>query len=137
MPPRTANPVFGREVARTSGQDARSVIESPPGYTATGNLVLRVGRETDSEAWIRTERVVLSMDESRELTKQIIDTNVLDDDSLAEIVDACLKTLNDRAGDVPQSPDDSQREDLLDEREAGLKRVCDAWDEIREDYRGA
>lgn len=111
--------LFGREL-NTGVYDRQRILIETPAITRSGTTTMRIAHETYGSDHVTIDgNVVLTMDETRELALKLLDMS-LSSDSIAEIVDACLRKLNERAERLGDSDN--------------ISRVCDAWDEIREDY---
>lgn len=61
--------IYGSRIG--TGGRLRSVIEEPE-ETASGNVVLRVGKEQVGGYWTQTEYVVLEPEEAREYGEKIL-----------------------------------------------------------------
>ena len=74
---------LGLQVSRSEWVPFRSVVSGPE-VTASGNIVLRVGRE-HADGWSQTEHVVLTPDEAHTLVGAI--STALQADDIAALVE--------------------------------------------------
>lgn len=62
---------YGLQVDASEYQPMRSVLTSPE-RTASGNIVLRAGREISATSWERTEHIVLTPEEAQNLAHHLL-----------------------------------------------------------------
>lgn len=63
--------IYGTNVPSSEWRPLRSIIASPE-VSASGNVILRVGREHPTGGWEQTEYVVLTAVEASELAELVI-----------------------------------------------------------------
>jgi hypothetical protein len=65
--------IYGLDIEPSEYRPLRSVIESPQ-RTASGNIVVRVGREIGAihPGWERTEHIVLTAEEAQSLAHHLL-----------------------------------------------------------------
>jgi hypothetical protein len=62
---------YGLEIEASEYHPLRSLLTSPQ-RTASGNIVLRAGREISETSWERTEHIVLSPEEAQNLAHHLL-----------------------------------------------------------------